>query len=141
MSYTPIICLDFDGVLHSYKRGWAKGRFASAKILDGPTPGAMDWLRDAYESERVKVAIFSSRSKTPWGRFAMKRWFYRHLKERFGHQAGPHMDPLYLEIYEWVTWPWFKPSAFVTVDDRAVTFSGEWPLVGSLLAFKPWNKR
>jgi hypothetical protein len=34
-----------------------------------------------------------------------------------------------------------KPSALVTLDDRAVTFTGNWPSVEDLLNFKPWNRK
>jgi hypothetical protein len=49
-------------------------------------------------------------------------------------EQGFH-DPLELE------WPTEKPPALVTIDDRAITFTGEWPAMAELLAFKPWNKR
>ncbi len=133
----PILCLDFDGVLHSYTSGW-KGAGA---IPDPPTPGAMQWLVDAYEGDLVRVAIFSSRSKSLRGRWAMQRWLRKHLIKQVEHQAGPHMDLLYVEILEWISWPWFKPPAMVTIDDRAITFTGEWPAIETLLAFKPWNKK
>lgn len=133
----PIISVDFDGVLHSYRSGW-KGAHV---IPDPPVPGAMRWLRDLYESERVAVAIYSSRSKSLRGRWAMQRWLHRCLIDEFGHMAGPHMGPLYVEILDWIKWPWFKPPAFITLDDRALTFTGEWPGIDDLLAFKPWNKK
>lgn len=38
-------------------------------------------------------------------------------------------------------WPTTKPSAFVTLDDRALTFDGHWPEIDALKAFKPWNKK
>lgn len=37
-------------------------------------------------------------------------------------------------------WPTSKPSAKVTLDDRAITFTGAWPPIEELLAFEPWNK-
>lgn len=139
MTYKPLICLDFDGVIHRYGNGW-KG---NTIVDDIPTSGALPWLRDAYLDGRTKVAIYSSRSKWPWGRWAMQRWLRKALIVEFGHQAGPHMDPLYIEILDWLRWPWFKPAAFITIDDRALTFSGSWPDydLDTLLAFKPWNKR
>lgn len=141
MAYRPILCLDFDGVLHSYESGWSKRWFAAARIADGPTSGAMQWLHDAYEGGRFRVAVFSSRSKTPWGRWAMRRWLRRHLIAEFGQMAGPNMGPLYLEILDWIEWPWFKPAALITLDDRAITFDGTWPPLDALAGFKPWNKR
>ena len=36
----PIICLDFDGVIHSYTSGW-KG---AAVIPDPPVPGALEFI-------------------------------------------------------------------------------------------------
>ena len=44
-------------------------------------------------------------------------------------------------IFPLIEWPVEKPSALVTIDDRALTFTGEWPSIDSMLAFKPWNKR
>lgn len=33
-----------------------------------------------------------------------------------------------------------KPPAMLTIDDRAICFSGLWPDPQQLLQFKPWNK-
>ena len=43
-------------------------------------------------------------------------------------------------IWGSLEWPMEKPSAFVTLDDRAITFTGEWPDIDQLRNFKPWNK-
>ena len=50
-------------------------------------------------------------------------------------ERGFH-DPI-----EGIEWPTEKPPALVTIDDRAITFTGEWPSIETLLKFKPWNKR
>ncbi len=116
----PILCLDFDGVLHSYTSGW-KG---ADVIPDPPVPGAIEFIKEA--TVHFTVAIFSSRSNQPGGISAMKAWLYY-------HSAG---EP----INEVIIWPTEKPAAFLTIDDRALTFNGTWPNVKELLNFKPWNK-
>ena len=131
----PIICLDFDGVIHSYGSGW-KG---AAVIPDPPVLGAMQFLRALFEDGRFTTAIHSSRSKSLRGRWAMQRYIRRELIEEFGHQIGPCMDPLYIEILDAIRWPWFKPAAFLTIDDRALTFRGVWPELAALSAFRTWR--
>lgn len=124
----PILCLDFDGVLHSYSSGW-KG---ADVIPDPPVPGAIAFLREAVK--HFRVAIFSSRSNQPGGIEAMCRWLgYHVLDQRLSDQ----------EELAWagaIEWPTEKPPALVTIDDRALTFDGTWPDIAVLLAFKPWNK-
>ena len=38
-----------------------------------------------------------------------------------------------------IQFPLHKPSAKVTIDDRAITFTGVWPSMQTLKEFKPWN--
>lgn len=138
----PILCLDFDGVIHSYTSGW-KG---ATVIPDPPVPGAIDAML-RYVEAGFDVAIYSSRSKNPFARWAMKRWLTREIGKWW--KNGGHM-PTYLVEAEcmgdaksavhYFKWPWFKPSAMVTIDDRALTFTGEWPAPGTIRQFKPWNK-
>lgn len=151
----PILCLDFDGVLHSYTSGW-KG---ATRIPDPPVPGALEFVIQALD--RFTVAILSSRSHAWGGRRAMKRWLLKHLidagypdyarveawwSDRIARTA--FADPWEDEV-RWaaqqvvgeIQWPLFKPSAMVTIDDRAITFTGQWPSLAELAAFQPWNKR
>ncbi len=123
----PILCLDFDGVLHNYTTGWR-----GAKIIsDGPVDGAMEFLRDAVEL--FTIHIYSSRSNLEGGISSMKNWLEICLLEKFGNQLA------YL-IFDPIVFPTSKPPAFVTIDDRAITFTGTFPNVDELLQFKPWNK-
>lgn len=119
----PILCLDFDGVIHSYTSGW-KG----AEIIpDPPVPGAIDFIREALK--HFRVAVFSSRSNQPGGLEAMQEYIFIHSEMGF-------KDPI-----EGIEWPTEKPAAFLTIDDRAITFTGEWPDLETLRSFKPWNKK
>ncbi len=118
----PILCLDFDGVIHSYVSGW-KGADC---IPDAPVPGAFAFIREALK--HFRVAIFSSRSNQPGGLDAMKDYV------AVNSEMGFH-DPI-----DGLEWPQEKPPAFVTIDDRAITFTGTWPSIETLQSFKPWNK-
>lgn len=118
-----ILCLDFDGVIHSYKSGW-KG---ADVIPDPPVDGAMAFIREALK--HFRVAIFSSRSNQPGGLGAMKDYI------AVNSEIGFHDPIVGLE------WPTEKPAAMVTIDDRALTFDGTWPSIEVLKAFQPWNKR
>jgi hypothetical protein len=74
MTEKPILCLDFDGVIHSYSRGWDTGA-----IYDTVTPGFFDWAVKAQE--HFKLVIYSSRSATTAGRFEMGKWLREQLAE------------------------------------------------------------
>lgn len=119
----PILCLDFDGVIHSYSSGW-KG---ADIIPDPPVTGAMSFIRETLK--HFRVAIFSSRSNQPGGLNAMKDYI------ALNSELGFHDPIVGLE------WPLEKPAAFVSIDDRALTFDGTWPSIEYLKAFQPWNKR
>lgn len=144
----PVLCLDFDGVLHSYASGWQ----GAGTVPDDPVPGAIGYVVAALDG--FTVAIFSSRSKSFAGRWAMKRWLRHHLVEHFWATKALHdlqtWTGLDMEddarvwaskVMRRISWPWFKPSAFVTIDDRAICFDGTFPAFSDVRAFKPWNKR
>lgn len=129
MTRKPILCLDFDGVIHSYTSGW-KG---ADVIPDPPVPGAMAFIDLA--TDFFTVAIYSSRSGQRGGVKAMKAWMQTHMRETMGPDRT-RCDDVLAEIQ----WPTEKPPAMVTIDDRALTFTGEWPSIDMLKAFQPWNK-
>src|SRR5687768_4276382 len=110
-----ILCLDFDGVIHAYTSGWQ----GAATIPDPPVPGAIVFLRAAVE--HFSVAVFSSRSHQPGGIAAMQAW----LAEWSARELPPGADLAFLE----------------QLDDRALTFTGEWPSLEALQAFRPWYQR
>lgn len=143
--YKPLICIDFDGVIHGYQSGW-KG---AHRIPDPPVPGAIEALL-RYLDAGFDVAIFSSRSKSILGRMAMKRWLGREIAN---HWTVGFTPPSLAEAECWgdaasavnrFKWPWFKPASLITIDDRALTFNGNWGSPqyrpDALRSFKPWNK-
>ena len=151
----PILSLDFDGVLHSYRSGW-KG---ATVIPDPPVPGAIPFLLEAFP--HFWITIFSSRSHRWGGRKAMRRWLKHHTWEYLRQldrrqisaafeYLGLKTDPAYplisnedaaLILVNSIKFPFFKPQAFVTLDDRAIQFEGEFPSLDTLRNFKPWNRR
>lgn len=150
--FKPILCLDFDGVIHSYASGW-KG---AAVIPDPPVPGALEFILDA-DAAGWDVHIHSSRSHQWGGKRAMRRYLWEHYRNMFWERkdiqdaAGdPHSwtaCDIDEDAWNWgahivqrIAFPWFKPAATVTLDDRALTFTGAWPDLGELRRFKPWNK-
>jgi len=125
----PILCIDFDGVIHSYEKGWQDG-----SIYGSVTPGFFEWVEDVRQ--HFKLVIYSSRSKDDAGVTAMAAWLY---KERNAWiKAGGQRDPV--EALE-IEFAHEKPPAWLTIDDRCVKFEGRWDWLRSevLREFKPWN--
>lgn len=128
MERRETICLDFDGVVHSYSSGWR----GATVIPDPPVPGAFEKIREYLV--HYDVAIFSARSHEEGGTEAMLEWFLHHA----GYSYAKRPD--------WIAalrFPKHKPPAHIYIDDRGYHFSGpgSWPTIEYLRAFKPWNKR
>ena len=126
-----ILCVDFDGVIHSYKSKWIDEK----TIPDLPVDGAIPWL---YDATRVfRVVIYSSRSKTKDGIAAMRKWLAMHALYMLGPEHPMATGESDVEFSN------EKPAAFLTIDDRAITFHGDFTTLSpeELLKFEPWNKR
>jgi hypothetical protein len=136
MMKNPIICVDFDGVIHSYASGW-KG---ADVIPDEPVPGALDWLRDHLpipeaiscmgpEYVGPEPVIYSARSSQSGGIKAMRNWFIKH-----GMHTAYFSDDI-------LKFPTTKPPAFLTIDDRAICFDGRFPTTEEMMGFTSWQKK
>jgi len=111
------VCLDFDGVVHSYVSGWQGAAIIPDPPVDG-TKEAIEKLRTIYE-----VKIYSSRSGQEGGRAAMVAWLAKH--QIVVDEVCDH-----------------KPPAIIYVDDRAVKFDGDWDECAKAIAnFSHWQKK
>lgn len=112
------LCIDFDGVIHSYMTPWG----GADVIVDPPVEGAFDWLGRLIEHGEYEVNIYSARSGQPGGILAMRTWF---------RDQG-------FVFTDYLQFPASKPAAYLTVDDRAICFRGTFPSFQELDNFKPW---
>jgi hypothetical protein len=95
------LCLDFDGVIHSYTSGWCGEDVIPDPPIHG-TRAAIERLRKTF-----RVLVHSARCRTAEGRTAIENWLKHH----------------HIEVDEVVE---HKPPAFAYVDDRAIPFTGGW---------------
>lgn len=121
----PILCLDFDGVVHSYTSGWKGAR----NIPDPPMPGVLDFISEAMLAG-WDVVIHSSRARHFGGISAMRSWLMEH--------AGNQWDCMGPSLCD-VKFARWKPSATLTIDDRAMRFTGVWPSLNAMKKFKPYK--
>lgn len=113
------ICVDFDGVIHSYTSPWEHAEF----IPDPPVDGAIEWLREM--GRHFEVVIHTTRGRTADGAFAVKRWLHNHGLE-WGLAATVTAE---------------KVAALIYLDDRAIRFDGtNFPTRSEVHAARPWNK-
>lgn len=115
------VCVDFDGVIHSYVSPWVD----AGTIPDPPVEGAIEWLNEI--DRHFAVVIHTTRGDTGIGASAVFNW----LKANGATNA-----------LEWrVTNR--KVPALVYVDDRGWRFEGPgtFPTVQEIHLARPWNKR
>jgi hypothetical protein len=135
MNDKPIICIDFDGVIHSYEDGWRDG-----EIYGSATPGFFRWAVKA--KDHFKLVIYSSRSKTPEGIAAMQEAIGKWSIDAI-HNGEVPSDFVWPELFDELEFSDCKPPAFLTIDDRAICFQGSWADLDptELLEFRTWTER
>lgn len=117
---TPVtVCIDFDGVIHSYTSGWQ----GMETIGDPPVDGAFAAI-EQYLLSGLRVAVFSSRSCAEEGIAAMRNWF---LRSGMGEA-----------VFEFLEFPFHKPPALLYIDDRGFHFKGKFPSAAYVMEFVPW---
>lgn len=124
------ICLDFDGVLHSYVSGW-KG----IEPTDPPTHGAQEFVQDLLNMGYI-VVIQSTRADTREGEFAIMSWLQKHKFPVKELQQQENNDQ------DWISAT--KPKALLYVDDRGIRFTGKFDdVIGWIQmnpGFEPWYR-
>lgn len=130
--FKPTICVDFDGVIHSYEKGWQNG-----VIYGEVVPGFFEWVERVRD--QFKLVIYSSRSKDDEGVTAMGVWLHQQRNKWIKAGGQRSNEPLSIEFAH------EKPAAFLTIDDRAIQFKGDWNdpalTTEAMRVFKPWNAR
>lgn len=107
MPHKKLIAVDFDGVIHAYTTPWSD----AATISDGPTPGAMAFLRSLVEDERFEVVVVSSKLKEDDGEAAVFQWLWHRLHDAFGLVICHR-------VHGEISFSRTRPPAFLTIDDR-----------------------
>lgn len=126
--FKPTIAVDFDGVIHSYKSGWTD----RTTIPDEPVVGALEWLAEMLQDDRFEIVIYSTRNRDLNGIHAMREWLKKWWKLR-----NPDVD---VDLVESIPFPSTKPTAWLTIDDRAMCFRGIFPTPEAMLEFQTWQK-
>ena len=129
--FKPTLCIDMDGTIPAFSKGWHDGT-----LYDDVTDGFFEWAEQA--AKQFKLVIYSSRSSTEEGTQAMLMWLLEQ-RRKWRDKGGMHETdaPLGFEFAH------EKPAAWLTIDDRAVRFDGDWSALAlapnTLRVFRPWN--
>ena len=118
------IAIDFDGVIHSYSRGWQGG-----EIYDLPVEGTREALTE-LRAKGWKIYIFSTRTNK--------------IYHKNDHPPQEERMKIYLEEhgipYDKI-WSFGKPMADIYLDDRALNFRGKWDdSLQEIEQFQVWNR-
>lgn len=98
------LCIDFDGVLHSFKSGWQ----GHAVVADEPEDGAVAACWRLHEAG-WKLYVLSSRSVLE----SVQEWLARY-----------NFPPMILTRV--------KPIAIAYIDDRGIRYEGDWDSIRKL---------
>jgi hypothetical protein len=129
--FKPTLCIDFDGVIHSYEQGWQNG-----VIYGEVVSGFFEWVERVQD--QFTLVIYSSRSKDDAGATAMALWL--HEKRAAWIKAAGQRGPVGWLAFEFAH---EKPAAWLTIDDRCIRFDGSWDdpqlTPEAMLAFRSWH--
>lgn len=100
MARPRTLCIDFDGVVHRYSKGFYDGT-----VYDPPTEGTVEALTKLVDYG-YRLVLLSARAGTPYGKSSIEEWLEIYgLSEYF---EGRITDK--------------KPPAVAYIDDNAIRF-------------------
>jgi len=119
-----VIAVDFDGVIHGYSNGWQDGL-----PYDKPVEGAKESLFKLIE-QGYHVMIYTTRCNHDL--LDTDRDRAQDVEDYLNRYGIP-----FSEIYTGNG----KPKFMVTIDDRAISFKGNWSeVLEQVHNFKTWNR-
>jgi hypothetical protein len=137
-AHKKTIAVDFDGVIHLYSQGWKDGT-----IYDTYVPGFFRWLLLVSQREDMEIVVHSSRFRTQLDIQAAREWIGKESIQAIVNGEVP-VDTHWDAVFSILQFSLTKPPAWITIDDRAVTFIGDWdaPMYhpDNLAAFKTWQQ-
>ncbi len=113
-AFDRTICVDFDGVLHSFTQGWT-----GPMPEDPPIQGAQAFLKQ-LKDRGYRVVISSCRALDPLGVDGIRQWMEMH---------GFCMENIRITH--------IKPPASLYIDDRGFRFEGKFNEVFQFLQGQP----
>lgn len=133
-------------MIHSYERGWQNGLIYGTVV-----PGFFEWCETVRKS--IHLTIYSSRSKDPIGIVHMATWIKLQAERVAPNWQCTDMPTSDIPVQRFLDagraeillfrFAHEKPAAWLTIDDRAIHFKGDWSAPeltpDAMRAFKPWN--
>ena len=116
------ICIDFDGVLHDYSKGWQ-----GDDVFDKAVPGASEGLK-ALKKDGWTIILFTTRQKTQkLVDFLLDNDLEVDYINYNPNQPDNASGKLIADVY---------------LDDRGICFDGDWTKAVELIkTFKPWQTK
>ena len=116
------ICIDFDGVIHDYSKGWQ-----GVDVFDRPVNGAKEGTA-ALKEKGWTIIIYTTRNDTP----ALRAWLeensisYDYINVNPNQPEGSDKGKLIANVY---------------LDDRGILFDGNWEeAIEKTFGFTPWQE-
>ena len=116
------ICIDFDGVIHDYSRGWL-----GVDVFDTVLPGASEATHKLHDAGYM-IIIHTTRNDSPALRDFLNKndICFDYINHNPYQPKGAEMGKIKADVY---------------LDDRGVCFTGNWnDSIDQILNFKTWQE-